>query len=235
MTYIGPLIEWILTTVWASFKVLASLLSWDFSWAWQWMKDFVWWLIFALGSIILMFWDLIARIFWTEIQTVLTNFSNFWTGVWEWIKSSFNSIVDMIWNYVVSKFTSIVQSITWFVDKIKWMVWQVKSFVSEMMSSASSLWSSIGWSISNTLWISWARANWWPVSTWKSYLVWENWPEIFTARTSWNIIPNWWWASSININFWWVTIQNDADENRLVEKIKKALVKEAKLYNIWIA
>jgi hypothetical protein len=34
---------------------------------------------------------------------------------------------------------------------------------------------------------------------------------------------------------WGVTVSNEADENRLVEKIKKALTNEAKLYNIWIS
>jgi hypothetical protein len=34
---------------------------------------------------------------------------------------------------------------------------------------------------------------------------------------------------------WGVSVSNEADENRLVEKIKKAFIQEAKLYNLWIS
>jgi len=93
------------------------------------------------------------------------------------------------------------------------------------------------WPNEMTTWISWARATWWPVNWWNSYLVWEKWPEIFTPISSWNITPNnkinWW--NTININLGWVVIQKEADENRLIEKLKKTLINEVKLYNIWIS
>jgi len=45
-----------------------------------------------------------------------------------------------------------------------------------------------------------ARAEWWPVTSWKSYLVWELWPEIFTPASNWNIIPNNQITNNANIN-----------------------------------
>ena len=90
----------------------------------------------------------------------------------------------------------------------------------------------ISWSVS---WIDWARATWWPVSSWGTYLVWEKWPELFTPKSSWSITPNnqlWGW---VTINMGGVVVQNEADENRLIEKLKKALTMEARNYNLWIS
>jgi len=82
--------------------------------------------------------------------------------------------------------------------------------------------------------ITWQRAFGWPVNANKSYLVWERWPEIFTPGSSWNITNTWWWQPIININMWWVVVNNEADENRLIQKLKNVLVRETKLYNLWI-
>ena len=81
------------------------------------------------------------------------------------------------------------------------------------------------------------RAIWWPVSEWKSYLVWERWPEVFTPSWGGRITANnkIWWAWNITVNMWGVSVSNEADENRLVDKLKKALINEAKLFNLWIS
>ena len=84
--------------------------------------------------------------------------------------------------------------------------------------------------------LDWARALWWPVTANRSYLVWENWPEMFTPASSGRINNNvWWWGSTININMWWVVVNNEADENRLIDKMKRALIRETQLFNNWIA
>ena len=74
------------------------------------------------------------------------------------------------------------------------------------------------------------KSSWSSVTEW----VWSNsWPQVFN--------PNWWWIAgsstwwSVNINLWGVTVNNEADENRLVGKLKKALINEAKLFNLWIS
>ena len=43
------------------------------------------------------------------------------------------------------------------------------------------------------------------------------------------------WWSNININLWWVTVNNEADENRLVQKIKEAFIRDTQLYNYWVS
>ena len=85
--------------------------------------------------------------------------------------------------------------------------------------------------------VSWARALWWTVSAGKTYLVGEKWPELFTPSTMWSIATNksiWWGAWNITINMWGVTVSNEADENRLVEKIQKTLTRQMQLWKLWI-
>lgn len=159
-------------------------------------------------------------------------FVEFWEKVW----IVFNDIKDG----TVATFNEIKDIVKGIIDSIVKYFTNAFIKVQKIMNKIKSIWSSITWAVSWAVWsvkdaISWARANWWPVTMWKSYLVWEKWPEIFTPNTSWNITPNsqsMWW---VTINMWWVTVQNEADENRLVQKIEKALTNKAKLYNIWIS
>jgi len=119
-----------------------------------------------------------------------------------------------------------------FSSRIKKQQSEVQSVITKMKTLLS-----MQWSNNNNGWISWERANWWPVTWWKTYLVWERWPELFTPPNSWKITANnkLWWSANISINMWGVTVNNSADENRLVEKIKRALVVEAKMFNLWIS
>jgi hypothetical protein len=120
----------------------------------------------------------------------------------------------------------------------------VMIFVSRKVQQAKNMLSNIGgnikeWvsnvvsSVKNT--ISPAKANGWYVQWWRSYLVGEQGRELFVPQTSGTIVPNASLGGGININMWGVSVSNEADENRLVEKIKKAFIQEAKLYNLWIS
>lgn len=81
-------------------------------------------------------------------------------------------------------------------------------------------------------WIEW-RANWWYVSSWTPYIVWENWPELFVPRGNWTIVPNneitnnnW-----ITINMSWITVREEADIQRIADEI----IRQTKLEkNYWI-
>ena len=66
-------------------------------------------------------------------------------------------------------------------DDVQATITKINEAITRMNTLKS--WSS--WS-----WIAGARANWWPVASWSSYLVWEQWPEIFTPNWNWQIIPN---------------------------------------------
>lgn len=92
--------------------------------------------------------------------------------------------------------------------------------------------------LSGSSWVDWARALWWTVNSWKTYLVWERWPELFTPSTTWNITPNnelWWQSNNITINMWWVVVQNEADEDRLIEKIKRSLTNDLQMSKLGIS
>lgn len=81
-----------------------------------------------------------------------------------------------------------------------------------------------------------ARADGGPVSSGKSYLVGERGPELFVPSQSGTIIPNGSSGSlSVSVNLGGVTVTNTADENRLVGKIKDALVREIKLARMGVA
>ena len=76
-----------------------------------------------------------------------------------------------------------------------------------------------------------ARANGGPVSSGRTYLVWERGPELFTPSLSGNIISNGDMGGSgaVSINIGEVHVHNEADENRLVDKIKDMLTRERQL------
>lgn len=68
-----------------------------------------------------------------------------------------------------------------------------------------------------------ARADWWPVTAWSSYIVWEVWPELFIPKSNWTIIPNKSISNTANVNVNanvsnWVDINVLADQ--LARKIK---------------
>ena len=76
-----------------------------------------------------------------------------------------------------------------------------------------------------------ARANGGPVSSGRTYLVWERGPELFTPSLSGNIISNdnMGGSETVSINIGEVHVHNEADENRLVDKIKDMLTRERQL------
>jgi hypothetical protein len=79
-----------------------------------------------------------------------------------------------------------------------------------------------------------ARQFGWTVQAGKSYLVWERWPEIITPVSTSKVQTDMWGGISISINMGWVTVNNDADENRLVQKITDTLTRQTQLYQFGI-
>lgn len=154
----------------------------------------------------------------TNLDTVMMNIQNWLSSAWSAIVETAKSYISPLIDWLQAKFDAVV----WFVNKIKAAIDSAKSFVTWEQSAPSPL-------------IAWARALWWTVSANKSYLVWERWPEIFTPSTTWKINNNPWWSSQVVINMWWVTVNNEADENRLVQKIKEAFIRDTQLYNYWVS
>ncbi len=222
----------------------------------KWSKEVMWnknnqeklkeWIIAIIDVLKIMFqtiWRLITKwyefweILWQLLSDAYNKFLEFKDNiiiVWEWIKSWISNIIDSI----MSKINWLLDKATAALNKIKWI-----------FKSITSIGKKIGWWVSSAAWaikgwavkVWWAiasvfREKWWPVEHNKPYIVWEKWPELFIPHRSWNITSNknlWWWAN-INVNMWGVVVNNSADENRLVDKMKSMLINEARLFNIWI-
>lgn len=55
-------------------------------------------------------------------------------------------------------------------------------------------------------------------------------PEVPTTWSNWNNTN----TNNVNVNIGWVTVTNEADENRLVDKIKKSIITDSDNANKWI-
>lgn len=164
-------------------------------------------------------WDLIKEAAWILKDVMI----NIWNNLWD-------TITDKMWiatDWLLDKF----QWLKDFIEDIIWFATGAFDRVKKIWENAKNIASSIWEKVSNA--VTWQRAVWWAVTGWKTYLVWERWPELFTPSTTWSIIANknLWTSSwtSININMWWVSVNNSADEDRLVEKIKNELTRTLQL------
>lgn len=197
---------------------------------WNWLVDLYdkyWFLLWPI-YLIIEAWKLLYKNFdLIKEKAVL---------MWEsiiWIWNTLKEVTIGVWNEIKDTTTQKIQSIIDFamkaVNTVKWAWNKIVSFKNK-----------ISWSVWNVVWkITGQRALWWNVQAWKTYEVWENWRELFTPNTSWKIIPNkdlgWSWFWSININLWWVVVQKEADENRLIEKIKDELTRTLQLQKMGIS
>lgn len=186
-------------------------------------------ILFKLGE---MLWLIAFKAvqFWIAVGDAFVSMWETIWNVWNNVKDATVAVFDSIWEIVsgaidaiVSKFTAAFDKIKAIVDKIKAFWWAVVDTVS---NAASAAWDAI----------SWTKANGGPVSAWKSFLVWERGPEIFTPSQNWSITPNSAMSWGVTINMWWVTVTDEADENRLAEKIAKKLTDDMQMYNtFWIS
>ena len=152
----------------------------------------------------------------TNLETVMINIQNWLSTAWNNIVETAKSYIAPLVDWISSKFDAVV------------------SFVNKIKSALSSVWWAISWWSSTE--VAWARANGWPVWANKTYLVWERWPELFTPWSSGKITPNnelWWWKQ-VSLTIWSINVSNEADENRLVQKIKEMLIRDDQLYNYWV-
>ena len=97
----------------------------------------------------------------------------------------------------------------------------------ELAAARSSAWMNIV--------VTWARAEWGPVSAWSTYLVWEKWPELFVPKTSGEIVPNEdlnKGGGDINISINGTTVNNQSDIDSLVDTLIRRIKLER---NFWIA
>lgn len=251
----GLVVTWVVTVLWtlwlALIPIIATIKTVIITVKALWVAlaflaaNPIWMVIVAIGALVaavvwlIKNWDTIwpkVEEVWVRILWAWENIKNvmltIWNALWDWVKNVMQMAVDWLFD----KFEwlkNFIEGIIWFAtgafDKVK-SIWE----------SAKNIAGSIGSSISGAVWwakdfVTWARELWWPVSANKTYLVWERWPELFTPATSWRINNQTWWYWNITINMWWVVVNNEADENRLIEKMKRVLIRETQLFNNWIA
>ena len=217
------------TIIWVFWFLFTAI--WKAIWFLTKMWEMLWFVAF---KVVEFFWamkdkftrlkDLVTWI-WSSIKTSTIN-------AWTWIKDWVVWLVDSLVSAVTWKFTAMIDKVKAIYDKIKWWLWNI--FWAEEEANASA-WrvESLAWATETWTWatLNWARATWGPVVWWNSYLVWENWPEIFTPESSWNVSTN---ASQvININFSW-NLWNEWDRRNMIEEIKMALSRDMQYSSYWI-
>jgi hypothetical protein len=149
-----------------------------------------------------------TQVFWQIKELWIEVFSSLKDKVTE----KFQDIIDFA-NTAFEKVYAVWSKITWVVKKIK--------------SAASDVWAKV-WDLVG------ARAAWGVVAQNRPYTVGENGPELFIPKTSGTIANNH-SSGDININLWGVSVSGEADENRLVEKIKQELTDAMQMYKFWIS
>lgn len=179
----------------------------------------IWW---ALGWVTAQ-----VVIFAQKIPELLSVMKQAMLNIFNAIQEAFISTFTYMWDFITEKIQWVINFAN---NALNWIKWVFNSIMSVKENIANAVW----WAVDK---VSWARALWGTVSAGKTYLVGEKWPELFTPSTMWSIATNksiWWGAWNITINMWGVTVSNEADENRLVEKIQKTLTRQMQLWKLWI-
>lgn len=202
-----------LAIMWGVFDVFKGLFTGNWSLMWEGIK-----------TIVTSAWTALVEIV-TSIGTAINTYVKeiFWVD----LPQAFSDIWDGIYNTASTVFTNIANFIS---EKVQWIMDKLKQARDALVEIAT-----LGTADTSTY--NWARAVWGYTSPNTPYLVGEKWPEIFMPTGSGRIIPNnqLGGGGSISINMWGVQIYNEADENRLIEKMKRMLTQEAKNYNLWIS
>lgn len=197
-------------------NVVTKLIQWDWSGAWTAVKTLFANLLQGIIDTFLAWVTPFMEMVWVNREQIVAAFGAIWDG----IKAITISLWDSITSYVEEK-------LAWLKRKVQAM----KDTLAEMAT--------LGGANTQTYnGVSGTRAVGWPVTSGKTYLVGERWPELFTPSVSGAIVPNsklgGGGMASIVINMWGVTVQNDADENRLVQKIRDTLYSEFRGARLWL-
>lgn len=161
-----------------------------------------------------------AEMFQNFGASILPFFSNAWSSTMDFIGGLTQRIVDNI----LEKFNALKNTIQSVINFAKSAYDSVKNIGASIKSAASA----VGNAVTGQ------RALGGPVQANRTYLVGENGPELFTPRQTGFINNNPKSGTSVNINMGGVVVNNEADENRLVEKLRNALIRDTKLYNLGV-
>lgn len=196
------------TTIWW----IATYIAWTFTTIEAWFKMFSALLSGDFEEV----WN-IATEWAQDMDEILT------TSFWDTRQSIKDWVSDM-YNWIVDKLNSVVNA-------VKNIVWEIKDAWNTAKDTVSNFASNAVDKVSSFFW--WWKANWWPVSAWTTYLVWERWPELFVPKSAWTIVPNETITNNnwISINMGNVQIRNDSDIQALASEIVRMTKLEK---NYWI-
>jgi len=194
---------------------------------WEAFAKVISWMIFAIKFLV-QSWFNLWKVIWFIAADIVISINS----LWESLKSIFTDIKNLLVEFATAMKDVVVETFTSIVNTITSKINAVVKFFKDKIRAIKKLW----WSVSAffSWWdswsIDWARAKWWPVSWGKSYLVWEQWPEIFSPQQNGQIIPNNKIGSSnrwaqYNITISWIFWTDAVDEiwDQLVDRLTKAV------------
>lgn len=245
------LIKWIVqvatSIIWWVIEVFLNLITWNWSGAWtgiknmfagiwEWIKNILSWVLKIMWGAISQFGSTIKALFsgmWTAVKTIisstLTAIANIISSIFSWISSAVSGIVSGIYNAVVGKFTGMLDKVRWIYNTVKSWLWKIFWAESKAKQSQRRVQNIAYQNAQPVYWtgaVVGARAKGWDIEWWRTYLVWERGPELFTPATSWSITPNnqLQWSKEIKVSFWDVHINNWTDEKSFFRKIKNTMI-----------
>ncbi len=142
-----------------------------------------------------------------------------------------NTAKNEYWDYVNQKIELEGQYFDFFKVRLQEQMTETKKFMT-LFSEAKAM------TRANATKISWARATGWQVNVWKSYLVWERWPELFTPPSNGRITANnklWGGGINVSINMWGVQVNNQQDANYFANIIMDKITRNLQLNKLGIS
>jgi len=230
------IIAW-LTIFWEGIKIA-------FTEIFEWIKLYVgtaWDIISGVFSVAFELIQGTFKVFFEAITGILTVWMQIlqgdWSGAWETVKETFSNIGGTIVETGKAVFEKLHSTVTSIVERIEkyvsWALTRIKDTMREIASLGQA-----NTQTYNSTDVAGARASGWPVMGGSTYLVGERGPELFTSKTSGNIIPNNQLGGNsvqINIDMWGVSVRNDTDIKTIVDRISDELARKWQLFQLWIA
>ena len=192
---------------------------------------------------------------WDLVNKLREWLANAISGLWEWfdwLRDDFRNWFNDLGVNFISWWEDLVRNL---IDWIRNIGWEIRSAIMDFVPSPWEIRDAVTdfwWWMQermDSMIESWAgmmgvgpeaRAEGWPVKRNSPYIVGEEWPELFVPNISWEIISNdemknaeWsWWERNVtvNINMWWVNVNNEADEKRMTRKIEEIIINT---FNKW--
>lgn len=185
------------------FAAFKALFSWDFE----------------------QFWRLILEMMFNLFDNIKSRFPDFYKSfseLWEKVENITATILARVVIFVITKANAIRETL----QKMKDTLLEIATlWAANTQTYNPGTWGGNGQVP--------ARAFWGDVWAWQPTKVWEDWEEIFVPQVNGRIMNNketrGMWGTSIIINMWGVSVTNEADEDRLVDKISNRLGREYRL------